>query len=434
MAVCKRDPSMCATSGDAATLNEKISALLGDRKGLKAQVQSFWDAVDTKTEYGLDVEGLKALCEDVERAFGMPVGAFGKLEDTHKRFDFNGDGTLQFKEVYRCVKRAMADFLKTNGGRHESDLRHMAPEEAGFTKVRILGHGAQGQACLVTNVKGEELLLKTYPRDNDNFGGLMDLIDEAAGMQLLADCDHIAKCLDIFQDDHNFYMVSVVNRGGDWTTVQTRAKYSDVMMSEYWYHCLFEQAFEGLAHLHRNAVMHCDIKEANLMVKEADYANPKVVLIDLGLCKAYFPHDTNLSGTPGYIPPETWATSKWFPRGDVFSMGVVCVQMLTGMVPNGSWQQGVFCNGCLSMQDVMRATSTRQPPLHRAIPQSPELLAWLGSCLEKDFTRRPRAPQVLAMPWFSSPLPSQRKVPPNQIPEKKEPFGFFGFACCAGKE
>eukprot|EP00971_Amphidinium_carterae_P053962 1062501-Amphidinium_carterae.1 len=41
-----------------------------------------------------------------------------------------------------------------------------------------------------------------------------------------------------------------------------------------------------------------------------------------------------VGGTPGYIPPETWSTGKWFPRGDNFSMGVTMVQLTDRMPPD----------------------------------------------------------------------------------------------------
>merc|ERR1712048_1393030 len=100
-----------------------------------------------------------------------------------------------------------------------------------------------------------------------------------------------------------------------------------------WYRHLYRQAFKGLEHLHQNCIVHCDIKEPNLMVKSDDFEEPEVVIIDLGLSSAFHTLN-NVSGTPGYMPPETWQKGDWFPRGDVFSMGVVCCQMLTGRVPN----------------------------------------------------------------------------------------------------
>merc|ERR1719215_946436 len=81
--------------------------------------------------------------------------------------------------------------------------------------------------------------------------------------------------------------------------------------------------------------MHCDIKEPNIMVASGDfYAEPRVVLIDFGLSASFLGGSRGVCGTPGYIPPETWQTGIWHPRGDTFSMGVTFFQLMTGRVPS----------------------------------------------------------------------------------------------------
>lgn len=68
-----------------------------------------------------------------------------------------------------------------------------------------------------------------------------------------------------------------------------------------------------------------------------------MVLIDFGLSTAFTSNREGVCGTPGYIPPETWRrahsvdnpcaglksiwarTGVWYPRGDVFSLGIVCL-------------------------------------------------------------------------------------------------------------
>ena len=51
------------------------------------------------------------------------------------------------------------------------------------------------------------------------------------------------------------------------------------------------------------------------MLKTENYHNPQVVVIDLGLSRAATSDIEGVGGTPGYIPPETWHTGKWYPRG-----------------------------------------------------------------------------------------------------------------------
>jgi len=156
--------------------------------------------------------------------------------------------------------------------------------------------------------------------------------------------------------------------------------------------------------------MHCDIKEGNLMIKEPDYRNPHVVIIDLGLSMAMLKPEQGVCGTPGYIPPETWRDGKWFPRGDVFSMGVVCMQVITNNVPNPkTGRMGIFQAGCTTTDDVIRITRVRKPPFEQLqgnLQNCNAVQKWLEPCLAKEMMRRPRVPQIKASPWFASGVPS----------------------------
>merc|ERR1719414_1800257 len=113
--------------------------------------------------------------------------------------------------------------------------------------------------------------------------------------------------------------------------------------------------------------MHCDIKEPNLMIKAADFREPHIVLIDFGIARAMADNVSQTCGTPGYIPPETWDTGKWFPKGDIFSLGVVIVQLMANKLPplgaRTPWTKGgIFLEGCATFPEIQHATKTRHLP------------------------------------------------------------------------
>jgi len=424
-------------------VSAKVSELLADRAALKQAVQGCWHAVGGE-EGGLNIEGLRKLCDQVEESLGVPACAFGNLHDTYMRFDFNGDGTWEFQEAYMCVKHCFIEFRKRCGVAPTPQVPFKTPEEGGYALIRVLAHGGQGEASLVLKSgrkrKGtlrlvrsgsrgragsvcsmdgeecveEEVVLKTYSRENENAGGLEELLDEAEHMRDVGNHPNLAHCYEIFQDDTSLYMVSGANFGGDWTSVRETAAEQGVALTEDWYRILFTQAFQGLAHLHTHAVMHCDIKEGNLMCKNKDLSNLHVVIIDFGMSQALFHVDEHgACGTPGYMPPETWAKSKWFPRGDIFSMGVVCAQLLLDKVPNPKrWNHthGIFTEHCRDLDQIAQATQERKVSLHRAKPQSPALVDLIGSCLAKSIDERPRALQVLSTPWCQEGSPSAQET------------------------
>ena len=106
------------------------------------------------------------------------------------------------------------------------------------------------------------------------------------------------------------------------------------------------QACDALEAMHSAGIVHRDLKPGNLFIQEGD----RVKLIDLGIARltdAYYARDgryvtppsqriitprAHILGTPGYIAPEI-RQERAGPRADVFGLGVVLYQMLTGELP-----------------------------------------------------------------------------------------------------
>lgn len=296
----------------------------------------------------------------------------------------------------------LKEFRKDLGGAPDVKVPFKTPEQAGYTVIKVLASGGQGEAKLVTNSNGEKVVLKTYDKRNQNAGGLEDLKAEMLSMKQVEECVQIASCYEIFQDQGFYYMISGANFGGDFSSLMKKAKEAHVRTTEAWFRNIFNQAFSGLAYMHQNAMMHCDIKEPNLMLRTTDYDDPEVVIIDLGLAQLSADQDAvGACGTPGYIPPETWEQGIWFPRGDIFSMGVVCLQLLTDKVPNEkTGKMGAFTEGATSMDDVQRFTAARQPDYTKVKKLYPAIMNWLPQCLDKSRSQRLKGPQLLEKPWF----------------------------------
>ncbi|MGO8758931.1 MAG: serine/threonine-protein kinase [Terracidiphilus sp.] len=95
------------------------------------------------------------------------------------------------------------------------------------------------------------------------------------------------------------------------------------------------QVLDALAYIHANGVVHRDLKPENIMVDDRD----NIKLIDFGIAgdtasrRLTYANFTATLGTPDYIAPEQVKGKRGDGRTDIFSMGVILYEMLTGKLP-----------------------------------------------------------------------------------------------------
>ena len=126
------------------------------------------------------------------------------------------------------------------------------------------------------------------------------------------------------------------------------------------------QACRGLDYAHRNGVVHRDVKPGNLLVSDSDV----VKLADFGIARATDQSSItqvgSVLGTAAYLAPEQARGEEAGPRADLYSLGVVTYQLMSGRLP---YEAGSLSELALKQQ---RESPT---PLNQLVPGVPPALA-----------------------------------------------------------
>ena len=98
------------------------------------------------------------------------------------------------------------------------------------------------------------------------------------------------------------------------------------------------QVAEALHYIHKQNVVHCDIKTENILIADEDQGQrSKMVakLLDFGLARSLTASraSTSLSGTPHYVAPERIRGEPASPASDVYGVGILLYELITGQVP-----------------------------------------------------------------------------------------------------
>lgn len=153
----------------------------------------------------------------------------------------------------------------------------------------------------------------------------------------------------------------------------------------------------GIGAAHSQGIVHRDLKPLNIMVcKDKPNMSEAVKILDFGLAKIKSgellgsfiqAQTTGLMGSPYYMAPEQWSDEDLDGRSDIYSLGVMLFQMLTGDVPfKGS-----------SIPAIMKKHLSDPPPTFADVGlyQSPQLELAVRHTLEKEPQKRTASVEIM---------------------------------------
>ena len=101
------------------------------------------------------------------------------------------------------------------------------------------------------------------------------------------------------------------------------------------------QILSALSEAHEHGILHRDLKPANVMIGSRRHERDLVKVLDFGIAKIQQADDRAATltqagivcGTPGYMSPEQWNADPLDARSDLYSVGVILYELLTGRRP-----------------------------------------------------------------------------------------------------
>ncbi len=211
--------------------------------------------------------------------------------------------------------------------------KHAVPERLGrYEVIRELGKGAMGIVYEGRDpALGRTVAIKTARRDVVERSGMAKEMMErflrearAAGM---LNHPNIITIYDVGEEGDMAYIAMEFLEGKDLSTVIAERRLDIATVVDYGI-----QISEALACAHVQGIVHRDVKPANIFIP----ATGGIKMVDFGIAHTHdstLTQDGALIGTPTYMSPEQFMGQKVDARSDLFSLGIILYEMLTGEKP-----------------------------------------------------------------------------------------------------
>ncbi len=234
------------------------------------------------------------------------------------------------------VNEQQVNFCESCGAKIEPLLRNR------YRIIRLLGNGGFGRTFLASDEDklNEPCVVKQLVpqfQGSKAFQKATALFEEEARrLQQLGEHPQIPTLYAYFEQDHYLYLVQQLITG---QTLQQELQQQGIF-SEKKIWQLLDDLLPVLQFVHAHDVIHRDIKPENIIRRVGD---GKLVLIDFGISKHFTATAIALTGTNigsyGYASLEQMNDGEAYPASDLYSLGVTCFHLLTGVHPSRLWTQ-----------------------------------------------------------------------------------------------
>ncbi|VVA90565.1 unnamed protein product [Arabis nemorensis] len=326
-------------------------------------------------------------------------------------------------KITSCIRKSRV-LIKPSSSPPPTTTVEMAPPIS-WRKGQLIGRGAFGTVYMGMNLDSGELLAVKQVLIAANCASkektqahIQELEEEVKLLKNLSHPNIVRYLGTVREDDTLNILLEFVPGGSISSLLEKFGPFPESVVRTYTKQLLF-----GLEYLHNHAIMHRDIKGANILVDNKGC----IKLADFGASKqvaelATISGAKSMKGTPYWMAPEVILQTGHSFSADIWSVGCTVIEMVTGKAP---WSQqykevaAIFFIG----------TTKSHPPIPDTL--SSDAKDFLLKCLQEEPNLRPTASELLKHPFvmgkpkesastdFGSVMNNASTTPPSQLTNTK---------------
>jgi serine/threonine protein kinase len=317
---------------------------------VKGIAKKFYTAQVPDKAGRLGFEDLRRVLKALNEALSTPMPSLSTAEQLFKRYDFNGDQSLDFDEFFELFISSLRRVAFDPSPLLGRDV--FVQKEPGkvwdfYKATKKLGEGSFGAAYLCKHRKsGDERVVKSAAKSKVKIP--VEDVEREIMIMMQLDHPHVIRLHSWYEGASSVYLVMDALKGGTVRDVVTETfTLKGKGVKEEWIRTVIRQVIEAMAYCHSKRVIHKDLKDENVVLvkKDPNYDAPFAVIIDLGVSEMFasgVEAGRVMGGTPTTMAPEVWM-SNFGPKCDVWSVGCILFELCAGTMP--------FCARTLDPRD-----------------------------------------------------------------------------------
>lgn len=313
------------------------------------------------------------------------------------------------QSIYSQIDRDGLKFLKDDikvgkdgltKGDNLTQIQSITKEDLEF--FGLLGKGAAGQVVEgLYKPNNQRVAIKSiniYDRDKRHqlMNDIKSLINNKtkSDQEQLEYCPFLVKLYGAYYDEGNVKVVLELMDAGSLNDILKRIKKErpeQPYIEEPVLAKITQQILNGLMYLNIvSHMLHRDIKPANILIN----TQGEVKLTDFGISKELDltnQFSSTFIGTAVYMSPERLEAKKYNHLSDIWSLGIMLIELATGTFPLAQTKSPI---------EILECISSANPTLPEGAPVTQEFRSFVAACLAKDISKRASAIELMMHPWI----------------------------------